>query len=417
VVIISFLTGLVSGLWFGMAALDHTLEPYEGLEPLAVLLATIERDYVEEVPADRLVEAAIGGVLDALDRHSFWLTPEEYAMVWDDTKGSYEGLGIEFRTVPDGVLVKEVYGPAARDGLRPGDVLLAADGTSLAGLVMYDIKHLLRGPRGTPAVLSVRREGWPESREITIVRDRITRHPVLSEKLEDGIAYVRIRRFQIGAHQDLARELEGLKPLKGLVLDLRDNPGGVADEAVAVTDLFLDDGLIVSTVGRRNGRVERTATKGGVDPNVAVVVLVNGKSASGSELVAGALQDTGRAQLVGTHTRGKGTTQVTYGNPDLSAFKLTVSRDYGPSGAPVAPDEGRKPDFVVEFPSPDPAAELVASITALDIPEEERSEMFALLEACKAPGKRAPLIPWNGTVAKRIEEDPQLAFALELLAQ
>jgi len=202
---------------------------------------------------------------------------------------------------------------------------------------------------------------------------------------------VRLYQFQEDASESLLetiRELSATAPLTGLVLDLRDNPGGLLDEAVEVSDLFLDEGIIVSTKGRADGAEAHIATPGGVKPELPVVVLVNGMSASAAEIVAGALQDTQRASLVGTHTYGKGSVQVLYENRDQSALRLTTSRYYTPSGAPAS----------------------------LEVPPGEKEVLLQLVEALAAAEEpHEPLVPWDGTVAERRQLDPQLDFALRLL--
>jgi carboxyl-terminal processing protease len=254
------------------------------------------------------------------------------------------------------------------------------------------------------------------------VRDRVVTPAVAAERLDSGVGYVRLYQFQDDAAESLLetiRELSATAPLTGLVLDLRDNPGGLLDEAVEVSDLFLDDGVIVSTRGRSDGEEEHLATRGGVAPELPVVVLVNGLSASAAEIVAGALQDTERAALVGTHTYGKGSVQVLYENRDESALRLTTSRYYTPSGAPVAPEQGRMPEHRVELPgSPDPAEALRERIAALEVDAGEREALLELVEALStAEEPEEPLVPWEGTVAERRQLDPQLDFALRLLEE
>jgi len=420
-----FVSGLLAGAVAGAAAASRAHDPYEGLDLFAKVLTTIERDYVEEIDTDTLVEAAIRGMVGELDEHSRWMTPEEFRAFRDETQGSYEGIGIEVRRVARGVLVANVLpgGPAARDGLLVGDLIVAVDGTSIEGLSLEQVTGLIKGPRGAPVDLSILREGWEEARVLRTVRDRVTTPAVAAERLESGVGYVRLYQFQDDAAESLLetiRDLSDPEPLTGLVLDLRDNPGGLLDEAVEVTDLFLDDGLIVSTRGRTGATEEHFATPGGVGPDLPVVVLVNGLSASAAEIVAGALQDTHRAALVGTHTYGKGSVQVLYENRDQSALRLTTSRYYTPSGAPVAPEQGRVPEHLVELPHPtDPATALREHIANLEVPPEEQEALLELLEEALDADEEPeePVVPWNGTVAERRQRDPQLDFALKLLEQ
>ncbi|MBW1876936.1 MAG: S41 family peptidase [Deltaproteobacteria bacterium] len=417
-----FVSGLLAGAMAGAAAASRANDPYEGLDLFARVLTTIERDYVQEIDSDTLVEAAIRGMVDELDEHSRWMTPEEFRLFLDETQGSYEGIGIEVRRVSRGVLVAHVLpgGPAERDGLLSGDIIVGVDGTPVAGLPLEKVTSLIKGPRGAPVDLSIAREGWEEPRVVRTVRDRVATPAVAAERLDSGVGYVRLYQFQEDASESLLetiRELSATAPLTGLVLDLRDNPGGLLDEAVEVSDLFLDEGIIVSTKGRADGAEAHIATPGGVKPELPVVVLVNGMSASAAEIVAGALQDTQRASLVGTHTYGKGSVQVLYENRDQSALRLTTSRYYTPSGAPVAAEQGRVPEHLVELPQPpDPAAALRERIASLEVPPGEKEVLLQLVEALAAAEEpHEPLVPWDGTVAERRQLDPQLDFALRLL--
>jgi carboxyl-terminal processing protease len=239
--------------------------------------------------------------------------------------------------------------------------------------------------------------------------------------LEGGLAYARLILFQRGAAGELERALARLsseRPLSGLILDLRDNPGGLLDEAVSVADLFLDDGVIVSTWGRlESERAEHRATPGGVPAALPVVTLINGYSASASEIVAAALQETGRATLVGTRTYGKGSVQTMYEHLDGSALKLTIGRYYTPSGNPVAPEDGRAPDLVVAWPvATTTRSKLKARLTEVGLSAAERDELTALVDALPDdPPRGRPAIPFDLPLAERPSRDPQLAAALLML--
>ncbi len=416
-----FLGGLLGGAWVGAAAAARAQDPYAALDLLARVLTTIEADYVDEVSTEDLVAAAIQGMIDELDDHSRWLTPEQYAAFRDETRGRYEGIGIEVRAVPEGVLVAQILpgGPAERDGLRQGDLLVALDGESLIGVPLEEVAARIKGPRGTRLELSVVREGHDEVLILPTVRDRVVTPTVEGERLASGVLYLRILGFHGKVGDRLLEEIERLAPEgapAGIALDLRDNPGGLLDQAVAVADVFLDEGLIVSTRSRRGGPIEYHATARGIGPDVPVVVLVNGLSASASEIVAGALQDTGRGVLLGTSTYGKGSVQVLYENPNRSALKLTTARYYTPSGEPVAPEEGRPPDHLVELaPPPPPQDALRERVATLDLSEEDRTELLELLGELPGASPTRPLIPWRAPFAERLETDPQLAAAIALL--
>jgi carboxyl-terminal processing protease len=232
------------------------------------------------------------------------------------------------------------------------------------------------------------------------------------------IAYVHLSQFQKSAGTDLEAEIDELladHDLDGLILDLRDNPGGLLEEAVAVSDLFLDEGLIVTTNGRAEGSVAFEATPGGVPPSLSVVVLVNGLSASASEIVAGALQDTGRAVLVGEPTYGKGSVQTLYTYPDDSAIKLTIGHYFTPSGKPVAERRGRVPDHVVALGSESPKVQLEKRLSTLMIGDTERAELLDLLGQLEESDHPPVLVPWDLHGTKRLAADPPVAFAVELL--
>ncbi|MCB9662656.1 MAG: PDZ domain-containing protein [Alphaproteobacteria bacterium] len=267
--------------------------------------------------------------------------PEAYRDLQRETHGAYTGLGVEVRLTDEGPRVTRVLpgSPASRDGITVGDLILEVDGQRLEASEMEEVNRALLGPRGQPARLQVRRAGDGSDHTIQTVRDRVEAPNVDVDALAPGIAYARMVQFREGAAADLERQLarhvaEG--PVEALVLDLRDNPGGLLTEAVATADLFLSEGPIVSTTGRVEG--ERRAFEATPDSlGVPVVVLVNGRSASAAEIVAAALQDTRAGRLVGTRTYGKGSIQTVFEHRDGSALKLTVGRYLTPSGTPVAP--------------------------------------------------------------------------------
>jgi carboxyl-terminal processing protease len=416
--------GLVSGAGTGWAAAARAQDPYAHLERFADVLTRIEDNYVTDVSSEKLVDAAIEGMLDSLDEHSRWLSADEARALEADTEGSYEGIGVEVRrqaTAEDSVFtVARVLpnGPAEFAGIAPGDVLVAVDGQPLSGLTIDDLSERLRGPRGEPVVLSVLREGWEAPKQIETVRDRIVTPSVDGERFDD-IVYVHLAQFQKGASNELETRFQALSKgtAKGLVLDLRDNPGGLLEEAVAVSDLFLDEGLIVSTRGRVEGNLEYRATAGGLPPELPVVVLVNGMSASASEIVAGALQDTGRAVLVGEPTYGKGSVQTVFSYPDDSALKLTIAMYYTPSGQPIADHDGRKPDHRVSLSTrPSELQQLEEKIEGLQLADAERREMLALVSKLSDEAPEVD-VPWDTHGPERLAIDPPLQKALELLRE
>lgn len=414
-----FTTGLAGGTWVGARAAERAAQPYEHLETLVTVLSRVEQAYVDEIPLRDLTAAAIDGVLQRLDPHSTWLSAEEYGDLRRSTEGEYTGIGVEVRRDGSGVRVTRVLpgSPAYRDGMREGDVILTVDGQSVQGQPLDAVSQFLTGEVGAETKLEVQREDAIEL--ITTRRDVVKSPAVEAGRLSPGFGYLRIRVFQRGTIeevQEALRQLRARGALQGLVLDVRDNPGGLLDEAVSVADLFLDAGAIVSTWGRLDSEQRvHEATSGALD--IPLVLLVNGGSASASEILAGALQDTARATLIGTPTYGKGSIQSLFEQRDGSVLKLTIGRYYTPSGEPVAPRDGRTPDIIVDPAPVDGPWELLhqrlASNTTLSA--TERQQMLGLLDAIPRPDVIRRDVPWNGTMAERLDADPQLSEALNVL--
>lgn len=414
------LGGGATALYANQAAADRAPDAYASLDRFARILTDIEQHYVDDIDEERLVEAAIEGMVSELDPHSRWLDAQAYQNLRADTAGQYEGIGVEVDVVDTGVQVVRVMsgGPAARDGLRPDDVITAIDGQSIAGFELDQVSRILRGARGTAVALTVERAGWAQPKELRTVRDRIDVPSVEAGVLPGQIAYVRLTGFQhdCARHLEKAlREQQRAGATKGLVLDLRDNPGGLMEEAVKIVDLFVDAGPIVSTRGRTEGEQLHTASRGGFGEDLPIAVLVNGDSASASEVVTGALQDLERAVVVGTHTFGKGSVQTLFQRGD-GALKLTIARYYTPAGTPVAPDQGRTPDVVVPYPAVnDPLGELQARVASLSAPPEERAELLGLIANLPLDELPTTRLPWDRPLADRVQSDPQLRAALTQL--
>ena len=419
--------GMMAGAMAGNAAVARVTDPYEHLDLLARVLTTVQEDYVEPLPPEALVEAAIEGIAESLDAQSRWLSAEQLQDLQDDAEGAQTGIGVAIRRDTSGVEVVKVLpgSPARRDGVMPGDRILAIDGQELGGLSLDDITDAFHGLRGEKATLTVLRAGEDAPLTIDTVRDRVERPAVHVTDLGRGVAYARIEQFQDGVATDLHDKVLSTVPnVSGLVLDLRDNPGGLLSQAVAVTDLFLDDGLIVATRARPGSALdldEHHATPGGFDADLPVVVLVNGMSASASEIVAAALQDTGRGRLVGERTYGKGSVQKVYTHLDPSqpdaeaALKLTVGWYTTPSGRPVASREGREPYIPVAYPRPVPTKhQLLAKLDGID-DATLQAELVALAEALPDEPAGRPVIPWDRPVDERLGSDPQLQRALDEL--
>ncbi|MEM7137768.1 MAG: S41 family peptidase [Myxococcota bacterium] len=334
--------------------------PFQPLTIFARALATIEVNYVEPVDQKSLLYGAIRGLTSALDPHSVFLDPQEYAILESDAEGRFAGVGVEVSARDGWLTVLAVFegGPADAAGLRPGDRFLAIDGKDARDIRLYDAVQAIRGEPGTTVDVAIRREGAEHSIERTLTRAFIDVDPVESEVLADGVVYLRIRAFQdnttdavVAALDRAVGELRGRGGVQGLLIDLRDNGGGLLREAVLVSDQFLSSGVILTTRGRGGELIrEFAARRGGTRPKWPIVILINENTASAAEIVAGALSDQGRALLVGVRTFGKGSVQNVFELPDGSALKLTVARYFTPSGRSIQA-AGITPDVVIEQPT------------------------------------------------------------------
>ncbi|MCC6750007.1 MAG: S41 family peptidase [Deltaproteobacteria bacterium] len=347
---------LVAMLLLGAAsALPRSYSPYRKLNLFARVLTYVENNYVEHVDDSKLVHGAIKGMLESLDPHSVFMPPDQYRQMKSETQGEFGGLGVEVE-VRDGWLtvISPLEGtPAHRGGMQSGDQILEIDGKSSRDLRMEEAVRSMRGARGTRIRLKLRRGA--KTFELSLVRDLIRVVSVTSKLLAPGVGYVRIKSFQERTDAYLRSAVEELQKkgkLRGLVLDLRNNPGGLLDQAIKVADLFLPGGIIVKTTGKggRMVEVERAQKKGTLE-NFPVVCLVNGGSASASEIVAGALQDHKRAAVLGTRTFGKGSVQTIIDLEDGSGLKLTVARYYTPAGRSIQ-EHGIEPDILVQPSAP-----------------------------------------------------------------
>ncbi|MCD6199970.1 MAG: S41 family peptidase [Deltaproteobacteria bacterium] len=327
---------------------------YEQLKIFGSVLDLVQRNYVEEIPPKKLIYGAVQGMLKSLDPHSSFMKPEDYKELQIETKGSFTGIGIEI-SLKDGILtvVSPIEGtPAYKAGLKANDKILKIEGKTTKNMTLIESVKLLRGAKGTDVTISIYREGWRRLKDITLTRDVIPIQSVRSRILEDGYGYIRVSNFQNKTTFELKkalRELEKGKGLKGLVLDLRNNPGGLLDQAVKVADVFLEKGLVVYT----DGRIEEQKMRFEAHPNkhhhkYPIAVLVNEGSASASEIVAGALQDHKRAIILGVQTFGKGSVQTIIPLEDGSAVRLTTARYYTPNGRSIQA-KGIEPDIEVPY--------------------------------------------------------------------
>ncbi|MGH7987581.1 MAG: S41 family peptidase [Candidatus Binataceae bacterium] len=332
-------------------------DTYQELQTFANVLAIVQKNYVEPVSTKQLINGAITGMLASLDPHSAYLTPDLYRDLEVETRGSFGGLGIEI-TMRNDVLtvVAPIDGtPAYRAGIKAGDQIIKINNDFTKGMTLTDAVKMMRGPKGSKIHLTIHRDGIPDLFTVAIERAVIKIKSVKAKPLKDGYGYVRITTFQDGTNADLDKALDKLRKrdhghIKGLVLDLRDNPGGLLNQAVSVSDNFIDGGLIVYTQGRSESQQQKFFAHKKKDfHDYPMVVLVNGGSASASEIVSGALQDHRRAIIEGTQTFGKGSVQTILPLDNNSALRLTTARYYTPNGRSIQA-VGITPDVVVEPP-------------------------------------------------------------------
>jgi len=352
-------------------------EPYPQLKIFNNVLFLIQNNYVEKVELKDLIQGAIKGMLQTLDPYSSYMTPEQYSEMKVDTRGSFEGLGIEI-TVKDYQLtvVAPIEGtPAEKAGILPGDRIIKIDDQPTKDMTLHDAVSKMRGLRGTTVRLTVLRGDSHTPKEYVLTREVIKVRSVRAKELEDNIQYIRLTSFQERTAEDLQKALEVAYEHKmaGLVLDLRNNPGGLLDQAIQVADQFLEKGkLVVYTQGRSEEKHDYFARSGQKNNGrFPMVVLINGGSASASEIVAGALQDWKRAAILGTPSFGKASVQTIIELEDHSALRLTTAKYLTPLGKAIQ-GKGITPDIPVEAPKPE--GEVAAKPPKQKEPEEKRGE-------------------------------------------
>jgi carboxyl-terminal processing protease len=405
------------------------------------VLAIVKRDYVREVPDDKLVEGAIKGLLTTLDPHSGYLDPDFYQDLQVQTKGEFGGLGIEI-TVKDGLLVviSPMEGsPAEKAGMKPNDAIVKIDGKFTKDFSLVDAVKKLRGPKGTEIVLSVFRKGTPELIEVKLIRDQITVRSVRARLLPDGYAYVRINQFAEKTAEDLKSALHdllkasGRDTLAGLIIDLRNNPGGLLTQAILVSDLFLREGVIVYTDSRVDGQRQKYfAHERGTEPDFPLVVLVNGGSASASEIVAGALKDAGRGLIVGTQTFGKGSVQTISPLDNGGAVTLTTALYFTRSGNSLQA-KGVSPDIEVldaeaeKLSKQEDRRTRIPQVRESDLPgaienpshllpaEQVKDPMREMNKVPVEGSELGPLNPETVDVSVWLEKDTQFKKAFEVI--
>ena len=397
---------------------------YQQLDLFGDIFERIRAQYVEEVETEELIEAAINGMLTSLDPHSSYLSPKDAVKMREQTRGEFGGLGIEVTQEEGFVKVVSPIDdtPADEAGMEAGDFITHVDGKSLLGLTLDDAVEMMRGPVGSEIVITVVREGEAEPFDVTIVRDTIELTVVRSSTQGETVV-LRLSTFNEQTYPKMAEAitekveaLGGMDNVNGFVIDMRNNPGGLLNQAIKVSDAFLEEGEIVSTRGRNPGDGDRTnATPGDLANGKPIVVLINGGSASASEIVAGALQDHRRAIVIGTKSFGKGSVQTVMPLRGEGAMRLTTARYYTPSGRSIQA-LGVSPDIVVAQPRPTPEAEedeadsrptrseadLRGSISNDSLTEDQIQQILDDREKAEK-------------AAELREEDYQLAYAIDIL--
>ena len=398
-------------------------EIYRQLDLFGEVLERVRSDYVEKPEDPKLIEAAINGMLMALDPHSAYLNPKHFRDMQVQTRGEFGGLGIEV-TMENGV-VKVVAPiddtPASRAGLMSGDLITHLDKEQILGLTLQEAVEKMRGPVNSPITLTIVRKGTEDPFEVKVVRDVIHINPVKYNAEGDDVGYIRLTTFNEQTTANLQKAIEDLKKqlgpkLKGYVVDLRNNPGGLLDQAISVSDAFLDQGAIVLTRGRNLEETQRSnARPGDMTDGQKIVVLINGGSASASEIVAGALQDHHRATIIGTRSFGKGSVQTIIPLGSNGALRLTTARYYTPSGRSIQA-KGIEPEVVVEEELPDELKQKAevqgtrgeANLRGHLKGDEEEEEGMAAESEEETSGSSSYVPPEK-------EKDTQLNFALDLL--
>jgi carboxyl-terminal processing protease len=415
----------------GNSATSPNAELYKQLDLFGDVFERVRSDYVEKPDDTMLIENAINGMLSALDPHSSYLSPKNFKDMQVQTRGEFGGLGIEV-TMENGVIkvVSPIDDtPASRAGILSNDLITHLDNEQINGLTLEQAVEKMRGPVNTPISLTVVRKGREEPFDVKVTRDVIRINPVKA-RAEDDVAYIKVSTFNEQTHAMLVKSMEQLRKeigpkLRGYIIDLRNNPGGLLDQAISVSDDFLDQGAIVLTKGRNNEETQRAqARPGDTSDGKPVVILINGGSASASEIVAGALQDHKRATIIGTRSFGKGSVQtiIPLGSTN-GAIRLTTARYYTPSNRSIQA-KGIDPDIVVEQELPDDLKDKIAN----EKPRGEASLRGHLRnpDGSKASGDgeneaaapEEPVKEESGSLAyvpKEAEKDTQLQYALRFL--
>jgi carboxyl-terminal processing protease len=421
VIVVVFLIGVLIGSGQYQKVLALSDSTFEDLKLFSDVIHIIQKDYVEETKSKDLIYGAIKGMLETLDPHSGFMPPNVFKEMQEETKGRFEGLGIEI-TIKDGILtvVSPIEDtPAYKAGILAGDQILKINGESTKNFTLMESVKRMRGPRGSKITITIMREGFTKPRDFELVREVIPVRSVRHELLETNYGYIRISQFQEKTESEFNKAMKALEEeskgnVRGLILDLRNNPGGLLDQAVKITDHFVGSGIIVSIDGRREEQKQKWVAhpEDGVT-KYPLVVLINGGSASGAEIVAGAIQDHGRGILVGTQTFGKASVQTIIPLKDGSGLRLTTARYYTPNGRSIQA-KGIVPDIIVKPSRPEEEKEEVPP----KLPSEKDLERH-LMDVEKGVPKEKEKPKKEEAKKEEIKEkkpiDNQLERALELL--
>lgn len=419
-----FLIGVTIGLSQSNKGPALSSAAYDDLSLFSDILFRIQKEYVEETKPKDLIYGAIKGMLETLDPHSGFMPPETFKEMQAETKGRFEGLGLEI-TMKDGILtvvapIEDT--PAFKAGILASDQIIKIDGEPTKNLTLMDSVKKMRGPKGTQVTITIMREGFTKPRDFTLTRDVIPVRSVRYELLDKQYGYIRISQFQEKTDGEFDKAMKALEEeskggMKGLILDLRNNPGGLLDQAVKISDHFIDSGIIVSIEGRKEDQKQKfPAHAQGTLPRSPLVVLVNGGSASASEIVAGAIQDNHRGIILGTQTFGKGSVQTIFPLKDGAGLRLTTARYFTPSGRSIQA-KGISPDITVKLTRPEEEKE----VTAPKMPSEKDLERALDTEKVtpkEAAPKEKEIEKTKKEAGKEKEKKPadnQLDRALELL--
>jgi carboxyl-terminal processing protease len=433
-------TGSVAQFGGAGGATAAATDTYRQLNLFGDVFERIRADYVEEPDDAKLIESAVNGMLSSLDPHSSFLNAKDYQDMQVQTRGEFFGLGIE--VTMENELIKVISPiddtPAAKAGVLAGDIITHLDGEQVQGLTLREAVEKMRGPANSSITLTIMREGVDEPLKITVIRD-VIRVQSVKHRVEDDIGYIRIASFSEQTMEGLEKAIDKIEAaipaekLKGFVLDLRGNPGGLLDQAVLVSDAFLERGEIVSTRGRHADEVQRfSARAGDLLETKPIIVLLNGGSASASEIVAGALQDHRRATVVGTRSFGKGSVQTIIPIGRAGAIRLTTARYYTPSGRSIQA-KGIEPDIEVLPEVPEELRD-VAAVSEADLRghllgdgEKKKEETAPQADETAATPAEEPATPAtegeeeepSGALSSYVPEDPkddkQLTYAFDLL--